>query len=241
MPRAFTGTQLIARIRNLSDTESQTARHPDANILEHISQSYQAMREIVSRAGHGYFVTDSAAVTVANTATVAIAPIAGGSVSVGRVYGVSVLVGTEPLALYELPLEDRDAWGSQAGIPVAFRVTNAAGAEVLRLFPTPDAVYTLTITHLPPATVISAAGTSIDGIFGWDDWVCWDVAVKLASRDGRDQDAAAYRAERAECEARMRSDASHRVRTAHPMTRQDTRRRKLRGEEWSRLTWLRRP
>jgi hypothetical protein len=240
--RSYTGADLLARIRNLSDTEGQTTRHPDANIYVHIAASAQALRELVSRAGHGYYLSEVSLTTTAHASDLVTGPYTGSSY-IGRIYAVTATVNGEPLSLYELPIERIDAWGTQEGPPVAFRclLRPSDSKEAIRLYPTPDAAYTVKVLHLPPGASTVGASDTIDGFFGWDDWVCWDVAVKLAVRDGRDEDAAAYRAERAEAESRIRADAGNRVRTAHPMTRQDTRRRKQRAEEYSRLTWLRRP
>ena len=187
MARTRTLTNLLADIRFLADAQGLTGRHDDTNITRLLNQSIQRFREKVSTAGINHYL-----VHATGTLTVgALAPFQFGSLdlsavspNVVRVYGLDIKVDNRWHSLDGVEFTHRnefqDQTGARNGIPISFAnyTTNK-----LAIFPPPDRTYTYVAWYLPVLADLSAGSDTFDGIAGWEEWLYWDVLIKLVNRD----------------------------------------------------------
>lgn len=199
MSAGVTLATVLATIRRRADIISMTARHPDADLVVDINDSWQALREKVSEAGGGFYLKP----TTITTMTVGLATgSTGGSIpwptGATRIYGIDLYVTSSDIrVLAPIGWHERantvDMFGQNAGPPRGFAVgsvgdesTTSVGAGVIYLYPAPDKAYQYVIWYVPTWTPIAAANTTyvFNGVAGWDEWVVWDVACKVFLRDG---------------------------------------------------------
>ena len=208
MARSVTLAALLATVRRRSDTQAQLLRHPDADVILDINDSWQQLREKVSEAGSGLYLVPTpiasltpgmataTALGLAGVATNATFGTAAMPSKCARVFGFDLYVtSTDVRALRPVSFADRTIWtntlGQALGTPQGFAVLNV-GTEstttvtpgLLALFPAPDKAYQYVLWYVPSWTNITNTTYVFDGIAGWDEWVAWDVTLKVRSRDG---------------------------------------------------------
>jgi len=205
-------------LRKQFDLESMTARHPNANLTRALNQSIQEFREIVSDAGHPYFLVQSTG-TLALGAT---SPYPFGALTVSslspgflRPYGFDVKVGNVWTSLEPVNFEERNDWqgdwlsGSTTGQPRAFFLFNASQ---LAYAPASNAAYPYILYYLPVHTDLSADGDTFDGIAGWEEWVVFNAGNKLLLRDYQSEQIVVFAAERDRLMQTILSRVNHRQR-----------------------------
>lgn len=207
MAQALTGAQLIATVRWRADIESMTARHTDAMLLDEINKSWIALRTKVSDLGSGlYLKWANGTLSVGASAGHSFGTLSLPADCV-RIYAFDVtLPGGEIISLTRCTLQERNAyrdqWNKTTGRPQFFFVTNIGtenqsrvdpntGAPLgpgvdpgtIGIVPAPDSAYVYYLGYLPAWTSITNTAYVFDSFDGWADWVVWDVALKIASRD----------------------------------------------------------
>lgn len=222
MSRNRSLTNLLADVRYQADIEGLTTRHTDANLTRLINQSIQAFRLKISTAGHPYYLTESTGTTTAGTSDYAL------PADFVQLYAVDLTVGTQTISLSEYSIVERNDYSSPVvpgdGVPVMYRLQ----ASNMRLLPTPDAAYSYKLLYLPVGTDLSGASDNFDGIAGWEDWIVFDVARKVLSRDDDDEQTPKIERLLATCEQHIMAQVAHRSRgVTH---RQDYRGRDRRTE-----------
>lgn len=185
MARTRTLTQLRSDVRVIADVEGETDRHPDAMLTRWINQSIQAFRLMVSTAGSPYYITTTAAAdTVSGTASYALPS------DFVEAYGVDLTVNGYTVALPQYEFAERADYTRSAqdsdSMPAYWRVQGSN----LVMIPTPDGAYSYQLHYLPTGTDLSADADTFDGIAGWEDWIVYDVALKVLTRDDEDEQAA---------------------------------------------------
>ena len=206
----------FSRIRWQSDNPG-TDRLTAADLAQEINNSWQALRELVSDGGHKLFLKET-------TGTLTAGALAGTSFGVLNmpsdcvsVYGIDVVVNgiRRPLANVEWQQRNEffTVFGQTSGFPVGFHVysmgeesTTSLTAGKIALMPAPDQPYAYSLWYLPTWTPIAAGNTTyvFNCLAGWDDWVVWDVTIKLAARDNDSaQTASLAMSERTKCEQRI--------------------------------------
>ena len=230
MARTRTLALLRADIRYQADVEGETPRHPNAQLNRLINQSINAFRLMISRTGHPYYLKESTATaTTSGTADYALPS------DLIHLYGVDLTVDNRTLALQDYSLIERNDFSTlnlpNTGTPVAFRVHTSGN---VRFIPTPDsASYTYKFIYLPTATDLSSDSDTFDGVAGWEDWIVYDVAVKLLTRDDEDEQLAKVQGMLAKREREIISEASKRQRV-NPVHRRDYRGREERVQFYGR-------
>ncbi len=186
---------LWADIQYRADIPASSDRHPDSNGYRMISESWQALREIVSDNGHQLYLKPAVA-TLTQGAT---SPYAFGTISLPddciRLYGFDVTVSSndiralEPVA-FAMRNEYRSVYGVATGIPMGFHIFNMGtelGASVtpgtVGVFPAPDQAYPYTLWYLPSWIDLTNPAYVFNGIAGWEEFIVWDVCLKIAARD----------------------------------------------------------
>jgi len=218
MARTRTLTELLADVRYQADIENQTLRHTDANLTRLINQSWAAFRELICENGFPYYLTSASGNFVAGTAGYAVAS------DFARLYGVDVTVGGEVRSLAEHSIMERnEVLTTQQGCPVSFWLRATASPPIMVMQPIPDQAYAYTYYYLPQQTDLTTGANTIDGFNGWEDWIVFDVCLKVLTRDDDDEQFAKVLALKTQREAEIRRNAPKRSRL-NAACRLDTRR-----------------
>lgn len=248
MARTRTVTELIADVRYRANIEGETARHPDANLQRLINESWQELREMISDAGYPFFLKAKSGTLVAGPMTPDATSDPALKAAFGtlplpadclRVYGVDLEIDGGMVELEPLAFERRNAYqigSTRAGRPVGFypydmgqEVTSApttVAAGALALFPAPDTTYKYTLWYLPVWTDISTSSV-FNGFASAEQWVIWDVVLKICARDNDRQGTAAIAAgERSREADRLKTMAT--AQRAGPRRVHDVRSRRMR-------------
>lgn len=235
----------MARIRTLaelredvlwqSDNEGNTARVVPARLTRAINQSIQEFREAVSDAGHPYYLTQAT-----GTLTVgATAPYPFGAITIGsldppmlRPYGFDIKVGDLWVSLEPGNFDERndgqlDGWlsGPRIGQPSKFFLFNETQ---LAYSPAADQAYPYILYYLPVGEDLTDDENGFDGLAGWEEWVIYNAAAKLAIRDNHGEHLALVAAERERLLQGILRRAPHRQR-AGATTKADVRGRRSRA------------
>lgn len=182
MASTVTVTNLTTRLRRAADIENATDRFPDAELQDYLKTAHREWWDFLINNGGGHlFETTHSVSTVADTATVALAS------DHYRMVGVDATVAGWTRTLEPIPVGERNRY-SAGGISwhgltrIGYRVLGAN----LRLYPTPDAVYALTVHYLPEAEVDFGTGSNtVDGYNGWDEYVVLTAALNVLTKDNR--------------------------------------------------------
>lgn len=202
MSRAVPVSTILSRIRWRADIEAMTARHTDAALLVELNRSIADLRERMSRAGSGLFISMSAGTTGVGATSPYSFRTLSLPVAAVEIYAFDLTVSaTDIRSLGPLSMEQRNANGApylglMTGTPVGFfpinlsTGTSPSFAMQVGLSPAPDRDYPYSVYYLAAWTDITGSDT-IDCFDGFDDWLVLDVSLKVAQRDNDMQQAAA--------------------------------------------------
>lgn len=227
----LTVSQVQERARLLAELPAFTTNSQvdSATVLEWTKASLRQLAALVkTNGGEQYLVSASTLTTTANVPSVAFAP---GNVP----YPDLVRLTWQRDSQTEIPLERANVdemdpypakWSQGAAGPIRYRVMG----QTIRLFPTPDAVYTLNLYSTGTISVTDVNST-VDFRDLWDDWVVNDLCVRIRVR--QQKDASEFLSERSRLEGMivgtLRRD-KYRGQQARDMRTND-------GESVSRARW----
>lgn len=202
MSRAVAVSTILSRIRWRADIEAMTVRHTDASLLVELNRSIADLRERMSRAGSGLFISWTSGTTgVGVTSPYAWRTLTLPAAAV-EIYAFDLVVSaTDIRSLGPISIEQRNSngipyLGQMTGTPVGFFPVNLSSgtspnfAAQLALSPAPDRDYSYSVGYLAAWTDVTS-GDTIDCFDGFDDWLVLDVSLKVAQRDNDMQQAAA--------------------------------------------------
>lgn len=186
--RTVTLAQLRQDIQNQADIAGLTTRHGATLITRLTNQSIQHFREDLSNEGCQHFLTVATGTMQAGaTSGFPFLALNVGSLASGivRTFGIDVKTqGGSWKRLEHTTFEDRTNYGgghpSSVGEP---RVWAEYGTTKLAILPPPDRSYDFVVWYLPVLNDLSADSDTFDGVAGWEDYVVWDVVVRLMVRD----------------------------------------------------------
>lgn len=222
--------ELRAEVRNLSDSEAKLQRHPDADVTFYVNQSLQRLQELVSRNGHGYYLTSSVTgpfvLPSVGTPRQEFTFAAG-----GRIYVFMLGDGDEFWQLDDLQQTEIAYWrAQQPGRPLVFRLLSAdqiAPEMVFEVYPAPDKAYTWEMWVLPEFIPLVADADEFSDHFGWSEWATSDAAQKICIKDKDNERFALLAAKKLELEQKI-SEAAPKQQRLRPVRRRDTRSNRLR-------------
>jgi hypothetical protein len=172
-----------ADVRWLADTQSLTLRHTDLDLTRAINQSIQRFRELVSSHSINHYlisVTKSTSAGATAPYPFQVLDLSSEVQPVTRVYSVDATVNGTIVPLTAEQFSARTDYQGMQGPPAAFA---SMTTYRLAIMPAPDASYPLVVWYLPQLPDLSADGDTFDGIAGYEEWVDWDVLIKLFQRD----------------------------------------------------------
>lgn len=203
--RAFTLLQMRTKVRSRCMIESELGLFPDSLLNDWINESWQDMRLDLSNNDVEFFMS-----TATGTLTTGVVSgTAHGSVPLPNdahaVYGLDLVVDGQIVAVPPMSFQQRNdgqCGTTKTGVPAGFHITNvgaesttSVGTGTIILSPAPDAAYAYRLWYLPAWVDLSTDSHVFNGIAGCEQWVIWDVCVKVAIRtnDAKNQEAGALR------------------------------------------------
>lgn len=168
---ALTLEEIEKQIRFRGDYQN-LKKFPRDDVRKLIQQAFKKFWQIVAKAHTGYWDTETTFPTVANQAFVALPS------DVWSLLALDRLESNEYVTMHQVPLSERNRYGSSTGKPLAYR-TSARGLE---LYPTPDTVYTLRVTYTPKAPDL-AVSQPREYYNGWEEYIIESVLLVLDGRE----------------------------------------------------------
>lgn len=229
MARVRSLTNLLADVRFQADQQGATLRNDDTSITRCINQSIQRFREWASEQGFPLYLTPhSGTLTVGPTAPYSYGTIdmSGWSPVPVHVYQLEVTVNGRVEDVPQVPFEHRNMYqqdryaslGQANGVPAGFFRRQSE----LGVVPPAAGAYPYTAWYMPLLPDLVAGSDTFDGVAGWEEWLVWDVLVKLIVRDSLP---AQYQIAAAERD-RLQGEILQRLRQDRPSV---TRRQDVRG------------
>lgn len=250
MARTRTLAQLRADVCDRADIADGGAggRHPSATLNRRINQAIQQFTRLVTDGGvDTYIKSTPVSTSVSSTPDAANwAPrdyLALPS-DFYHLAGIDITYGTSTIAMQDFMSAERNMFreqpfwlsGSGIGMPVLYRLggSNAAGARIVKVIPSADAVYTCAIWYLPVFQDLVSDSDTFDGIAGYEEWVVNRAAMDSLVHDNTNQVYVALINEQRELEAQMTYQFAAQ---AGPGRRMDTRARRNMLTRYSRGDW----
>jgi hypothetical protein len=171
---SFTLEDLIDEVRELGDVPNSSV-FTDAFLTKQLNKSVGRYCDILDATHEGYRDTTAAGVTVANTATVSLPS------GFLRMKAVDILVDGKYRALRRMGVRETYGHDEQTDRPRGYIVR----ANLVELFPTPNAVYTLRFRYTPEASKLSDLADSIDIPNGWEAFVIYGALLTCGIREER--------------------------------------------------------
>jgi len=160
-----------------------------------MNESWQTLRELVTEAGSLTYVANASTSTGIGPDTGKAYGLLAMPATACRIHAIDITIPgrSRPRSLTPVSFNERNEFASDnlvTGTPHSFAIFNIgaeSGASVgngwIALLPAPNVVFPVTIYYLPAWTDITNDAYVFDGFAGWDDFMAWDVVIKLASKD----------------------------------------------------------
>lgn len=205
MARTITLSDLISAVQWQADVEGAVQRHTPQKIEIALNLSNQAFRLMIS-AVSDYYKKKSAVLTLAAAAETI--PIPADFV---RLYGFDIQIQGRWREVLPFQFSERnryqDAWLT-SGPPTYFRERDASLIDIM---PAADGQYSYRLWYLPTGDELDATH-NFDGIAGWENWLIFDTALRISTRDADVNDNYQYlQTELARIETRIIAEASKRA------------------------------
>ena len=205
MARTISLDDLIAAVQWQADVEGAVQRHTPLKITDALNLSNQAFRLMISSVSD-YYKKKSAVLTLAAADDTIPVP-----ADFVRLYGFDIQIQGRWREVLPFQFSERnryqDAWLT-SGPPTYFRERDASLIDIM---PASDGAYSYRIWYLPTGDELSAS-VDFDGIAGWEDWLIFDSALRISTRDADVNDNYQYlQTELARVEKRIIDEASKRT------------------------------
>ncbi len=198
MPATVTLTALKNRALRRADMVSSHFVDTTAGgeLETYIQDAARELYDIIVKAyGEDYYYATSTVNTVANTATIAV------PTNFYKLLGVDTTCpgATDPVALQPFNWNERniDVHGGWAVTTPRYRLR----ANTIWFWPTPEAIYPVTIHYVPTMTAVDDGANVFDGINGWDEYIVLSTAIKCLARE--ESDTSQLEGELARCRQRI--------------------------------------
>lgn len=178
MARTVSRLTLRERIRNVADIENATDRHTDAFINECINQSYARLYDQLVITASDYNVNTSLFTTTAGTSIYSLP---------ATFYKLrAIFIEIDGVAT-EMRLRNiQTPHNSEYRAEYRSRYTYSLVGNNVEIEPTPTAEYDIELRYTPAPSRMTADIDVIDGVAGWEEFVVWDVATMVKTKDNHD-------------------------------------------------------
>lgn len=177
MARTVSLDDLIAAVQWQADVEGAVQRQTPQKITDALNRSILAFRLRISEASDYYKTTTG---TLALGAAATTIPIPDDFI---RLYGFDLQVQGRWREVLPFQFSERnryqDAWMT-SGPPTYYRERDASLIDIM---PASDGAYFYRLWYLPLPTELVNGTDEFDGIAGWEDWIIFDTALRISTRD----------------------------------------------------------
>lgn len=188
MSRLVTLLQLrtdVADRCDITGAVGASQRYTPTALNRLINQSVNRFRERLSGEGATHFLvaaTGSLPVGATSPYPFGVLDLSAVSPGVVRTYGLDVTVNGVVYTLKHVPFTARADYGGPLckSVPQAWAHYQTSKIAIL---PPSDSAYTYVAWYLPVLTDMSLDADTFDGVSGWEEYVIWDVTLKLIVKD----------------------------------------------------------
>jgi hypothetical protein len=167
---------LRTRLRRLTDTESFTARFPDAEMNDYLQRSarllYERLRVHLPEA---LWFSSKSVNTTAGTSYVAL------PTGTAGIAGIDYTHDGDTVSLERFEWAGRNDWPIDANWSTSTPKYAVIGNRIV-LRPVPDAAYALTVYSVPTTSTMSTT-VGFLGVNGWEEWMIHNAAALVATKD----------------------------------------------------------
>jgi len=182
---AVTLSDMRTRIRELADIERDLARHPDVQLNRYINESYKALYGMLTRAG--LIRAESLQIIQAGSApSYALLSDYFATLGVWEDFGTD----TAPRRLRVHTVQTKPfGSGHTSGLASTYRVAHYLGDDRLEFNANPDSGKYIHMYVPRPKTLVTGApanaseSSDFDAVLGYDDFIVYDVVVKVLQKD----------------------------------------------------------
>lgn len=222
MARTRTRTQIRSEARLIAD-EPSDGFTDDTACNEMIDESAALLQGMLGQIDPERYLVRADITTVAATLEYALPAAFKSIVRLDWRPTTSERYRVEPFQIHDMAEGNLSQGHTGLGTPQCrYRVLYSGmdGATARLVFDRQPPVGTFELWYVQAPANFANDNATIDGVAGWENWIVWDVAVRLMIRAETDPSAAM--AERARIEQLIRADAPHRD-AGRPKKVQDTR------------------
>lgn len=168
--------QLRTAIRNKGDYPVSLV-FTDTVVTGYVNEAIAELVRIVGSAYEGYYDTTATVSTVAGTQTVNLPS------DFLKLRALDRQIDSEHFTpLDRVTLKETYSMGGR-GMPRGYMLHGGTAPGVIRLWPIPDAVYTLRVTYEPLFTQLTSDGDTFDFRNGWEEYVHQAALLRMDARE----------------------------------------------------------
>jgi hypothetical protein len=172
----FTLAQIRTAIRELGDYPVSLV-FSDSVVTRYVNEAIADLRRVVGTTYEGFYDTTSTVATAAGTQTVNLPS------DFLSLRAIDRQLDSENFTpLDRLNFRDTYAYGGR-GVPIGYMLHGGTAPGVVRLFPIPDAVYTIRFTYEPLFTQLVNDGDTFDFRNGWETYVHHSALLRMDARE----------------------------------------------------------
>ncbi len=208
------------RARERADQVGSNFRS-QATIFGYLTESCRRLVGLVTKAGEDYWTESNILLVTGGLASMTF------PVDAWKLLELRVDINGERVKLHRAPVDMINAEITPSGWADAARIGYRLRGTRIHWAPTPTVAHTVSIEYLPtkifkdlggtPKASLTVTTDTFDGIFGWDEFVSIDVAIKLKSDN--EKDVSALLLERGEVLKAILAEASERDANEPPRSR----------------------
>lgn len=173
-------------VRRLTDTENDN-HITDAYLLTLIDRSYGKLYKTITTQYESYFDTEDTSLALVVDQRLYNLP-----ATILHLKGVDIVKGSERIPLRRFTLNQRSSFTNDPRfVPYAaermrtnYRYKTQGNS--LRIDPLPNSTEPLILTYVPRPTRITSSSDTFDVIAGFDDFIIYDAAIQVLTRQERD-------------------------------------------------------
>lgn len=175
----------IAEQADIAGAVGATSRYTPTALTRLVNQSINRFRERLSGEGAAHFLVSATGSLTAGATSpypFGVLDLSALSPSLVRTYGLDVTVNGVVYSLKHVPFTARADYGGPlaTGVPQAWAHYQTNKIAIL---PPASSAYVYVCWYLPALTDLSADGDTFNGVSGWEDYVVWDVVMRLIIKD----------------------------------------------------------
>lgn len=191
-------TRTLAQLRGDIEYQGSIAgldvggRHPPADVNRLINQAWQRLRLKISQVAKlpRYLTRSTGSTgTGAVSADEPYTRITHGITNLVWIRQLTLTIDGEAVPLEEVPIDAIGEYGSTPDCPA---VWSSEDDSTIIVMPPADKSYSYVLRYLPVGTDLASDSDTVDGIAGFEDWIVFEVLLRMMARDDEPEMAAMF-------------------------------------------------